>query len=130
MALYRFGERVPRIDEGACVSDSARVIGDVVVGAGCYIGHGAILHDTKVGDLCTGQIDCRPVSDAHRAPIHFDEVADAIGPEMIDRHGPRVHRDCRRLDCQQRRARHAGKPHGRSPAKEGHDGAGARPAFQ
>ncbi len=43
MALYRFGDRVPRISEGAWVSDSARVIGDVVVGEGCYIGHGAVL---------------------------------------------------------------------------------------
>jgi carbonic anhydrase/acetyltransferase-like protein (isoleucine patch superfamily) len=43
MALYRFGERVPRICEGAWVSDSARVIGDVVVGEDCYVGHGAVL---------------------------------------------------------------------------------------
>jgi len=43
MALYRFGERVPQIAAGAWISDSARVIGDVVVGAGCYVGHGAVL---------------------------------------------------------------------------------------
>ena len=43
MALYRFGERIPRVAQGAYVSDSARVIGDVTIGEECYIGHGVIL---------------------------------------------------------------------------------------
>ena len=43
MALYRFGDRRPTIGEGCFVSDSARVIGDVVLGSGCYVGHGAVL---------------------------------------------------------------------------------------
>jgi len=43
MAIYRYGKHVPNISESAWVSDSARVIGDVVVGEDCYIGHGAIL---------------------------------------------------------------------------------------
>ena len=33
MALYRFGEHTPKIGKGTWLSDSARVIGDVVVGA-------------------------------------------------------------------------------------------------
>ncbi len=43
MALYRFGDRVPRVAEGAYVSDSAQVIGDVSIGSDCYVGHGAIV---------------------------------------------------------------------------------------
>jgi carbonic anhydrase/acetyltransferase-like protein (isoleucine patch superfamily) len=43
MALYRFGDRVPRVAPGAWVADSALVIGDVEIAEGCYIGHGAIL---------------------------------------------------------------------------------------
>jgi carbonic anhydrase/acetyltransferase-like protein (isoleucine patch superfamily) len=43
MAIYRYGDRVPLIEEGAYISDSARVIGDVHVGSHCYIGHGAVI---------------------------------------------------------------------------------------
>lgn len=43
MAIYRYGDRVPLIEEGAYVSDSARVIGDVHIDSQCYIGHGAVL---------------------------------------------------------------------------------------
>ncbi len=43
MALYRYGDRVPIIGRASYVSDSARVIGDVRIGNGCYVGHGAIL---------------------------------------------------------------------------------------
>lgn len=43
MALYSYGDRVPRIGRDVYVSDSARVIGDVEIGDGCWIGHGAIL---------------------------------------------------------------------------------------
>jgi len=43
MAVYRYGDRIPRIGQGAYISDSARVIGDVIIGTDCYIGHGAII---------------------------------------------------------------------------------------
>lgn len=43
MALYRFRDRIPQVSPKAWVSDSARVIGDVVIDEDCYIGHGAIL---------------------------------------------------------------------------------------
>jgi len=41
--LYKFDGRQPRIGEGTYVSELASVIGDVVIGDNCYIGHGAIL---------------------------------------------------------------------------------------
>ena len=43
LAIYRYGERIPVIGKNSFVSDSARIIGDVIVGEVCYIGHGAVL---------------------------------------------------------------------------------------
>lgn len=43
MTLYEFEGRIPRIDPTAYVAPSAQVIGRVIIGADCYIGHGAIL---------------------------------------------------------------------------------------
>ena len=41
--LYEFDGRTPRVGKKTFVSDLARVIGDVIIGDSCYIGHGAIL---------------------------------------------------------------------------------------
>ena len=41
--LYRFDEKQPQVGTGTYVSELAQVIGDVVIGEQCYIGHGAIL---------------------------------------------------------------------------------------
>jgi carbonic anhydrase/acetyltransferase-like protein (isoleucine patch superfamily) len=41
--LYAFDGRKPQIAKGAYISDQAIVIGDVRIGAGCYVGPGAIL---------------------------------------------------------------------------------------
>ncbi|MBG0777675.1 MAG: gamma carbonic anhydrase family protein [Desulfovibrionaceae bacterium] len=41
--LYQFDGKRPRVGKGSYVSDSARVIGDVTIGDGCYVGHGAIV---------------------------------------------------------------------------------------
>ncbi|PLX44182.1 MAG: gamma carbonic anhydrase family protein [Deltaproteobacteria bacterium] len=41
--LYRFDGKEPLVSEGAYVSETAQVIGDVVIGENSYIGHGAIL---------------------------------------------------------------------------------------
>ncbi len=43
MAIYRYKDAVPQIGEHCYISDSARVIGDVILGEGCYVGHGAII---------------------------------------------------------------------------------------
>ncbi|MDD5724072.1 MAG: gamma carbonic anhydrase family protein [Syntrophales bacterium] len=41
--LYKFDGNQPVVGKNSYISDSARVIGDVVIGDNCYIGHGAIL---------------------------------------------------------------------------------------
>ena len=41
--LYRFDGKQPQVETGTYVSELAQVIGDVVIGEQCYIGHGAIL---------------------------------------------------------------------------------------
>ena len=41
--LYKFDGKQPVVGKTSYISDIARVIGDVVIGENCYIGHGAIL---------------------------------------------------------------------------------------
>ncbi len=41
--LYRFNGRSPVIEEGAFVHETAVVVGDVKIAAGCYVGYGAII---------------------------------------------------------------------------------------
>ena len=41
--LYRFDNRQPAIGKHTYVSNTAEVIGNVIIGDNCYIGHGAIL---------------------------------------------------------------------------------------
>lgn len=41
MAIYEFEGRVPKIGKGTYVSRTADVIGEVVIGDGCFIGPGA-----------------------------------------------------------------------------------------
>ena len=41
--LYRFNGKQPTSGKGTYISELANVIGDVVIGNNCYIGHGAIL---------------------------------------------------------------------------------------
>ena len=43
MAIYQYGDRIPKIGKNSYVSDSAVVVGDVTIGCHCYIGHGAVL---------------------------------------------------------------------------------------
>ena len=43
MPVYEFEGRTPQIDDTAYIAPSAVVIGEVKIGAQCYIGHGSIL---------------------------------------------------------------------------------------
>ena len=56
MAVYRYGDFEPVIGQQCYVSDSARVIGNVILGDNCYIGHGAIVRadqgQIKLGRGC------------------------------------------------------------------------------
>jgi len=54
MAIYRYGDRLPRVGQNSFVSDTSIVIGDVLIGDNCYIGHGSILRgdygSIRIGD--------------------------------------------------------------------------------
>lgn len=41
--LYTFEGKTPVLGENSYVSETAQVIGDVVIGPACYVGHGAII---------------------------------------------------------------------------------------
>jgi carbonic anhydrase/acetyltransferase-like protein (isoleucine patch superfamily) len=41
MSIYRYGEHEPVIGKDCYVSDSARLIGNVILEDSCYVGHGA-----------------------------------------------------------------------------------------
>ena len=41
--LYCFNEKKPTVGKNTFISDSARVIGDVIIGENCYIGHGVVI---------------------------------------------------------------------------------------
>jgi carbonic anhydrase/acetyltransferase-like protein (isoleucine patch superfamily) len=43
MAIYEYGDRIPQIDPTAWIFPSADIIGDVRIGAGAYIGAGAVI---------------------------------------------------------------------------------------
>jgi len=49
--LYQFDGKQPQVEIGTDVSALAHVIGDVIIGDRCYIGHGAILHGRSIGDM-------------------------------------------------------------------------------
>ena len=87
MALYRFGERIPKAAPGAYVSDSARVIGDVTIGKECYIGHGVILR----GDY--GSIAIGPgTAIEENAVVHIrPDGISTIGKHVTIGHGAVLH---------------------------------------
>ena len=60
--LYEFEGKRPSIDPSAFISDSAVIIGDVTIGARCYVGPGSVIRgderpifigdETAIEDLC------------------------------------------------------------------------------
>ncbi|MDQ1331710.1 MAG: phenylacetic acid degradation protein [Thermodesulfobacteriota bacterium] len=85
--LYKFDGRQPTVGENTYVSVLAAVIGDVVIGADCYIGHGAILRGDygriEIGDgtaVEEGVIVHAPPDDTNR-----------IGTKVTIGHGALVH---------------------------------------
>lgn len=92
MALYRFEDRIPKIGNGTWVSDSARVIGDVVVGEDCYVGHGAVLR----GDY--GSIRIGPgTAVEENAVVHIrPDGQSVLGRKVTVGHGAILH--CNRVE--------------------------------
>lgn len=88
--LYKFDGRQPVIGKSAYVSHLATVIGDVVVGDNCYIGHGAILR----GDY--GRIEIGNGSAIEEGVIIHAPPGDLyqIGEKVTFGHGAIVHGKC------------------------------------
>ncbi|MBI5828104.1 MAG: hypothetical protein HZB20_00850 [Chloroflexi bacterium] len=55
MAIYEFEGKRPQIGKTSFVPDSADVVGDVVIGEGCFIGVGARIR----GDYSATGLRCR-----------------------------------------------------------------------
>ena len=85
--LYQFDGKRPTVGEKAYVSDTARVIGDVVIGDHCYIGHGAILR----GDY--GRIEIGSGTAVEEGVIVHAPPGDVnhIGQHVTIGHGAVVH---------------------------------------
>jgi carbonic anhydrase/acetyltransferase-like protein (isoleucine patch superfamily) len=62
MALYQLEERIPQIGKDTYVAESAEVIGKVVIGNNCYIGHGARIRGDygriEIGDYSIVEDNC------------------------------------------------------------------------
>jgi carbonic anhydrase/acetyltransferase-like protein (isoleucine patch superfamily) len=85
--LYRFDGKQPVVGSGTYVSDIARVIGEVVIGKNCYIGHGAILR----GDYGRIEIgDGTAVEEGAILHAPPDDI-NAIGRRVTIGHGAVVH---------------------------------------
>ncbi len=113
MAKYEFGGKRPAVGDGTWVHETAQLIGDVVVGSGCFIGAGAVLRgdfgSCRVGDRSSVQESCamhsRPGevcsvgSDStigHGAVLHGCKVGDraVVGIHCVVADGAEVGNDC------------------------------------
>ena len=76
--LFAFDGKTPTLGADSYVSPTAQVIGDVRIGSGCYIGHGAILR----GDYGTILIGDRTAVEEgvilHAAPGAVNEVGRGV----------------------------------------------------
>jgi len=85
--LYQFDGQVPQIGKLTYVSESAQVIGNVIIGDHCYIGHGAILRG-DYGGIEIG--DGTAVEEGviiHAPPAHIHK----IGKRVTIGHGAILH---------------------------------------
>ena len=85
--LYIFDGKQPVVGKNSYVSDIARVIGDVVIGDDCYIGHGAILRG-DYGKIVIG--DGTAVEEGAILHAPPDDV-NSIGEKVTIGHGAVVH---------------------------------------
>jgi carbonic anhydrase/acetyltransferase-like protein (isoleucine patch superfamily) len=87
MTIYSFEGRSPVIASTAYISTTAQVIGDVTIGARCYVGHGAILR----GDY--GTIEIGDETAVEEGVIVHARPGDRtrIGKRVTLGHGAMVH---------------------------------------
>ncbi|HOO57050.1 MAG TPA: gamma carbonic anhydrase family protein [bacterium] len=112
MAKYEFGDKKPEAGPGTWVHETAQLIGDVMIGKGCYIAAGAVLRgdfgSIRVGDRTSIQencaLHCRPgescvvgsdVTVGHGAVLHGCRVEDRalIGIQATVSDGAVIGRD-------------------------------------
>ncbi len=88
--LYKFNGKRPIIGKGSYISRLAEVIGDVVIGDDCYIGHGVILR----GDY--GRIEIGNGSAVEEGVIIHapPRETNLIGQKVTIGHGAIVHGKC------------------------------------
>ena len=83
--LYKFDGNQPTVGKDTYVSDSAIVIGNVIIGDNCYIGHGSILRGDygriEIGDGTSIQDNC---------VIHADRKV-VINQNITVGHGAIIH---------------------------------------
>jgi carbonic anhydrase/acetyltransferase-like protein (isoleucine patch superfamily) len=85
--FYRFDGKQPAVGNGTYVSETAIVIGDVIIGNDCYIGHGVILR----GDYGTIKIGNETAVE-EGAVIHAPPQDHcSIGNGVIIGHGAIIH---------------------------------------
>lgn len=101
MSIYEFKGRIPKVGKTTWAHETAQLIGDVVVGEGCFIGAGAVLRgdfgSIRVGDRTSVQeccvLHCRPehrcgvgsdVTIGHGTVLHGCEIGDRT---VIGMHG-------------------------------------------
>ncbi|MBI4964947.1 MAG: gamma carbonic anhydrase family protein [Desulfomonile tiedjei] len=85
--IYRFDGKQPVHGTGTYISELAQVIGDVLIGNDCYIGHGAILR----GDY--GRIEIGDGTAVEEGVIvhAFPQSTGRIGNQVTIGHGAIVH---------------------------------------
>jgi carbonic anhydrase/acetyltransferase-like protein (isoleucine patch superfamily) len=87
LALYQLEDRIPKIGKDTYVADSAEVIGNVIIGNNCYIGHGARIRGDygtiEVGNYSIVEDNCV----IHARP---DEKC-VIGEHVTIGHGAVIH---------------------------------------
>ncbi|MHA2091876.1 MAG: gamma carbonic anhydrase family protein [Candidatus Kariarchaeaceae archaeon] len=93
MSIWRFENKIPQVGKTTFVAPSAVVWGDVTIGEGCYVGHGAVIRGDYgkivIGDGCSIQdlvmIHARPddvvrignnATIGHRALLHNCTIED------------------------------------------------------
>jgi carbonic anhydrase/acetyltransferase-like protein (isoleucine patch superfamily) len=87
MAIFQFEDRIPEIGKDTWVAESAEIIGKVIIGNNCYIGHGARIRGDygtiKIGDFSIVEDNCV----LHARP---DDIC-GIGEHITIGHGAIVH---------------------------------------
>jgi carbonic anhydrase/acetyltransferase-like protein (isoleucine patch superfamily) len=85
--FYSFDGRAPFVGDGTYVSETAQIIGDVRIGTGCYIGHGAILR----GDYGTIKVGNEAVIEEGVVVHAPPDEACTIGNRVVVGHGAIIH---------------------------------------